>query len=89
MAQKTLTIYEVPAAVRQKGTAAARANIVQLLSQPISQEYRQELMEKLAWVGKVAALDVVEVVAPPASQREPVHHSVGLEEELVASVEAE
>ncbi len=83
MGQKTLTIYDVPDDVRRKGAAAAKASIVQALSQPVSHEFREELMERLAWVAKVESLDVAGVVSPPPL-REPVHHEIEVVEQVTS-----
>jgi hypothetical protein len=84
MGQKTLTIYDVPEDVRRKGAAAAKASIVQALSQPVSREFREELMERLAWVAKVESLDVAGVVTPPPPLREPVHHEIEVVEQVTS-----
>lgn len=83
MGQKTLTIYDVPEDIRRRGAAAAKASIVQALSQPLSQEYREELVERLAWVSRVETLNVGEVVPPPL-RREPVNHDITVEEVLTS-----
>jgi hypothetical protein len=79
MGQKTLTIYEVPEDVRQKGANSARERITQALASPMSSEYRETLISQLKWVNRVSALDVADVVSPPT---EPTKHEVNLGEVL-------
>jgi hypothetical protein len=85
MGQKTLTIYDVPDHVRQKGAATAKANTLQLLSNPhISPEYRAELLTRLSWASKWENLKVGEVLPPPPPGRTPVNHEISLVEQLEA-----
>lgn len=96
MARGQITIYEVPANVRARGAKNARLHVQQILANPfLTNDQREELRERLVWIGKLERLDVAHAVPRPAPKddkgkdkgkgppsRQPVNHTVDLEEDL-------
>jgi len=85
MPRGTLTIYDVPDAVRAKGAAESRKRILQMLMNPyLSQSQRDELQQQLQMVSRWENLDLEDVIKrqPQVEAPKGTDHSVEISESL-------